>query len=1262
MHISTHKTGHNIIDRELLSNSTNSREYKETLQLFDALKAIRTSENIQLAIPKIQGKKNWANNAVRLLFASVLSPINFSLGNITTNKHNSLSVNVDSRTVKPILGLAAPMAYNNAGVSILANKISIDISSRDTYTSRHQSPRRVVRGTDEKNNSAGNTLYLPSVSLATKNIENFLTARGLIDNKTSQGKTDLINAAVDYISNHSDGMNKIAKHLIRHSGLFGAKKNEKISEFIQQKTVMAWMHSLLFADGVEVFTVNEFIRVYQNESLGKVVSTHHFAAHLSETVRHGLTVDCDTRERAGLNKSSLAFIDDNIFIPIMPTFYFNTVQDASMTYSIGSLEWGYLHAGMGFAMSAEMNLQSISANELVSLGIFLDSMLREGLSDPSLIKLFILPAIFYQVKYSLDNGIKINIDDVMDAKEIKQEVLERYFLACDKFNEMIDPVMYLSQALASYQTRTKLAEELISTNCAAEDQTGVPYISLYKYYNNYIKCADVIDGAKNAVRQLPPLDVVFEKQNADIADAFANVDKRIIYNAISGIDAHEVDFLAGAEVQKVRVGFAHRMKPHTALGYLAFSQYDNLSLRSNVDVFSAKKDNKERIYALINEKEGYRVKRVDENVVAYFELLKIYRSELETDNNIKLNLQKGRWQVLQTATQSLKVFATTLSQIHRDNMFEYLNALGYDKTAAEKTRDFFLSLIPLYDCITYAQGGKEGEAVAACSMDALMLAPFVGKGLSMSAKAATKFGFGSRIALGEFASGFAAGQSLRMAMKNGVLQLSRFAALPASRELNRVALSELGVEFLRLFDPGLEITGRMSGAILKRVIQGADIVGRSLPALDKVLAALRAKKIDPFTPPGNPYQMARLPALKREVPVVKLDGDTLHGKAIYVRINPENNDIFGRKYTLAEDKTLVPVPLRLSKRLINLRTQGLGGLGGKVRARQWMTEQRSLSDEVHESLRDVVLSPANEHIGFPGMGHGHGSAAGGIERSWRAAYAVEKHLPKQFFIKTFGDRDSESILFPELGVPLHQNSLDATEYERAFARLSENEKTAVRTWSLVEDDVRSFSDGTPNLTWLNKKPINVELNQKLRDGIPFTPEEKEVHDGLMAFLRADIPRQHGSYLRIAEYRQGQRIPWPHDIAVGDIVTNHPQLMSVSADDGFARLFAEQAAEDGPEIEQGLEALVIYRIDNGETCTPLLPMAASTVIDEVEYLYPPKTYFRVKGISIADGISQYIFPRKRIGVILEEITEVPFRAKNLFSGYTYLYDLPPLARR
>jgi hypothetical protein len=1257
MYISDYKTSDNIINRELLSNEANPQEYEETLRFFETLKSIRKPGNIALAPPKVRHKGKLTNLALQMLYASAFSPMQPILGHVKAAGNNPLQRGAGPLSGQSFLGMPVASADNNVDTTLFPDAILVKIDSHDSIFPRHHLRRSVG------NNDESAFLYLPSGSLATENIKSFLINKNLMNGKQSWGNADLINAVVKYINTNSNGMEKVARRMLRHSGLMGAKKNEEMSEFNQQKTVTAWMHSLLFEKGIEAFIVNEFIKVYRNESLGNVTSPQNFAIHLLQKVRQGFTNDTGMSGSDGLQRGALEFIADNIFLPIMPTFFFDAILDPSVHYSIGSVEWGYLHAGLCFAMGAEINLQSISASELLSLGIVLDSMLKEGLSDPSLFKLFMLPAMLYHVKHSIDTDDVIDINNIIEPSGIKKAILEEYLLACDKFNAANDPVTYFSEALASYQTRSQLAEKVIDTYCNVGNKDEMPYVSYYKYYNSGLTCADVVSGAINADRQLPSLDSIYERQNADIADAFANVDKRIIYKVISAIDVGELEFLAFSEIKKTRVSFAHRIKPKTALGYLAFSQYVNLAIRQDVDIFAASKNNEERVYALIKEKDGYRIKRTDDDLKAYFELLKNFSPELEFDKNVRLVLHKEDRALLQSPDQSLKVLAAQLSQLHRDILYVGLNNEGYEKTAAEKTRNFFLSLIPFHDCLMHLLAAEEKEAAVACSADIVMVGPFAVKGLMMSTQAAKTFGYGARIALGEAVSGFAARQSLRMAMKKAMPALSRFAILPASRELNRLALTDLGIEFLRLFDPGLEMAGRLSGAIVTQVTKGVGIASRSAPALKKLFAALQRKKIgQSITSPAKLYDTARLSASGLQVPVVKLQKKTPGGQEIYVRVNPVNNDIFGRKYTLSADKTLVPIPLDLAKRLDNLRIQGLGGHGAKIRGRQWMNEQRHPSEHVHESLREVILSPASGHGNRPPMHHyPQGGAAGSVERSWRAAYRAEKNLPKQFYIKTFGDGDSESVLFPEIGISLHQNSLDATEYERAFARLLEDEKTAVRSWSLVEDDVRSYSDGSPNLTRLNKRPINVEINQKLRDGLPFAADEKEVYDGLMAFLRADIPRQRGSYLRIAEYRQGHHIPWLHDIIVGDIVTNYPQLMSVSGDDAFARLFAEQAAEDGPEIEKGLEALVIYRIDNGEKCTPLIPLAASTVLDEVEYLYSPKTYFRVKGISIANGISQYIFPRKRIGVILEEISEVPFSAKNLFSGNTYSYEPLPPAR-
>ncbi len=275
----------------------------------------------------------------------------------------------------------------------------------------------------------------------------------------------------------------------------------------------------------------------------------------------------------------------------------------------------------------------------------------------------------------------------------------------------------------------------------------------------------------------------------------------------------------------------------------------------------------------------------------------------------------------------------------------------------------------------------------------------------------------------------------------------------------------------------------------------------------------------------------------------------------------------------------------------------------------------------------------------------------------------EGDAPNTVHISTYGDESSEMALFPEYGIPLHQTPIDRGQYEQAFDALPANEKLAVRVWTLMEDDTMSYNDGCPNLTLLGLLPINTGMNEQLRRNVPldyWSQQEKIMYQSLLNAFNCDIPTQHGSYLRAAEYKIGQYIPWADTISPGDIVTNYPAFMSVSAQDTYARLFVMQVMEDAIGNREHIQALIFYKIENARQCMPLLYGIASTSEMENEYLYHPKSFFRVKGISTCYAIEGDMEPGMRIAVVLEELEHHVASAKNLFSGAVVENFLSPSA--
>jgi len=267
-----------------------------------------------------------------------------------------------------------------------------------------------------------------------------------------------------------------------------------------------------------------------------------------------------------------------------------------------------------------------------------------------------------------------------------------------------------------------------------------------------------------------------------------------------------------------------------------------------------------------------------------------------------------------------------------------------------------------------------------------------------------------------------------------------------------------------------------------------------------------------------------------------------------------------------------------------------------------------------------------------------------FSRNFRIRGVNRKSINHQVSIVSTGDFRAERLLFPENGIHLSQSVLDATEYERAIARLPSEQITALRTWTMVNDDNDFYSDGTLNLSAQGINPVNYGLNLSLMHGLELSDYEKSLYNNIISALKNDsIPMQKGSFLRMAEYLDDDIIPWYSIIKPGDVVTNNPAFMSVSSSDKYAK----DALSWPATTNNKTSAIVIYKIENAFKLKPLLADAVSTLRHEEEYLYLPESYFIVKGISIGEMANK----PTRIGVILSEIDrpENNMIAKNIFNG-------------
>ncbi|WP_413734891.1 hypothetical protein ACL2XP_20120 [Sodalis sp. RH21] len=1228
----------NTIYHDIYSSLSSAQEKREADNLFAALKSIQHGGNTPVLRPLMLGKNTPKNIMLKLLYA---------MGQLPDAASGLYAAGPGGASVSALAGSAMPIGARSA--ILPATSATVSPAMPEPLLLPDGPPRsRIRRGTADISD-----LYLPSRALAERNLGGFLQLHGQTTRQPAGDSNALINGAIDFIRQHPHGLSTVARRILKHSGYFGAKTGEDMTADRQRKTVNRWIGAELSQHGICGVLAEAFI-AYSRNITAKPIEISRAAGHfrlmlLARITDHGLESGQPPAGNAGLSPDAINYINANLILPVMPLFTFEERHPLLQEYAIGTLEWGYLHAGAAFSLAAGLETNEPSAAYLLQMGIFFESLLRENILDSEWNQVFMIPAIFHHIRTRFAGGQAVEVDDIIHSGGIRPLILEKYFLDCDKLNAKADPFRFYSIALHNYKNRTQLAEEILGSVCNITDRVRLPLlINQYKEAIGEVPCTvlDIPDAAKHL--RLPDLDRIYMARIHELASAFAAVDDVMINAAFNAIGPDDYAYLNAAELISMNASFTHRVLSNMPWGYLECSAYHRFIIKDHVEIIAAKKDRAERIYALLIQGEQYVLQRIDRDVGRYYSLIKNFDASLAADGNMRLILTTSGRGTLKGQGRPVGTAAHRLSQRHKALVIKNLYHSGFEATLAEKVTGFLRSLIPFHDCIKSSLAGEREEAIVACAFDAVGILPLLHMGLGLAGRAAMNFGKGGRMALHHVMSSFAGRQSIREAGLAGINDLANYAMLPTKALLNRATLTSLGINIVQLFDPGLALPGRLGLAAVKRVADAVRAMKKQGEFMQKILPRLEsALTVRQVTAASFRYETAILPGTRLRLPVTRLAGDKYHGKDVYLRINQQTGDVFGIKYTLSAGQTLERIPAPFADRLHNLLTQGLSGRGAPAQGRAWLASTPARDTPRHVHSKRVRLYTRPDPAPAPAESR---SLADVKDRAqWRTYWRQNKYLENNFHIETYGDRGSETLLFPEHRIRVSQEAIDASDYERAFARLSPAEKEAVRTWTLIEDDSRGYSDGSLNLAVLGKLPINVEINQKLSSGEPFTAPEHAVFTGLTNALRGPIPRQQGEYLRIAIYRTRHAIPWGSGINVGDIVTNAPQFMSVSADDGFIRLFAEQTAEDGPFGEPGLKAMIIYKIVTAKRCMPLLPLAASAVIHEIEYLYPPHTYFRVKGMSLMRAESEFIYPQVRIGVVLEELDELPAQAKNLFSG-------------
>lgn len=1048
----------------------------------------------------------------------------------------------------------------------------------------------------------------------------------------------LVDRVIDNVINRAGALKETARHLFHADGLYGGYIGEPIGENRQKQRVNKWIEMNIFEKRFETYIIE---LILASAITGHAKATPRFINDNRLTMyvwdRLNATAAPDGPGQDSLSVQSREYIFNEIVLTAMPTCNQDNALPTAHSRWIGSLSWGYWHVGLSFARTLGMNPGNFSFTEAQDLARCLEAMIFSGTVSTTMIRLFQLPALLYHNLHSASPPLpSANVTGSEETTQAR-DALAIFFSDSKKKDAEHNPFIQFRQALDNFKTRTALARALLAKYCRVDTEDYLARAAeSYKNNPGGNRCTE--SGSRGALKpkRLPNLNKLFNQQNKKIAGLFKKIDLLLVAELLNRVAQEEMLFLEHAAIRRFTADISYQAFAYAPLSGLGPALPVTLaSLPAGVDLIAATRGGHERIYALEQKKAGYTIKRIDRNRKDYQSLMNWALPYF----NVSWQLNFYQHEVLKSPDQTYLKLVENLALHHRGTLLKQLHQQGYDPTTRDKVLDVLSSFIPFYDCISELRAG-DSAAPLSCTLDIIGLLPLIGQTGRLGGRILFKLGMGGNRALRASLLSFSAERSLTVSLATGAKSLTVNALAPAMSELNRRAFLDLALSSVRALDPGIEFIGFIGKTTLRQLIAGAEVMKNQISVMNKILPALRIKTMK-TTAIALEAQIktGKISGLDEEISVIRLDGDKYKRKDVYVRIDQETGEISGKKYIFSHNGSLQPVHSAAAKNLRNILSIGLSGRGAGNAARLWN------SAAGHSSLKQIKLVPPDETM----------SGAAAINSATDASI-----LPVENIVHTlrYGTPESEAVLFPEFGVNLTQEPLDLAAYEAAFYALPDEEISAIRQWTQIENCCDKYSDLASDVSNDEYPAMHAKVNQNLMDKKPFVlwdPDEKTVYDNLLSVFSRNLPTHQGEYLRVARYAPGAYIPWGDIIGPGDVVTNFPIFMSVSSEDNYAIGLAKQTGADMAAGTDAFEALIFYKIDQANQCLPLAYPIASLLEHEQEYLYKPLSFFKVKSVASGYHVDGPMLPHTRIAVVLEELPASAATAKNLFTGEIMAFE-------
>jgi uncharacterized protein YjbI with pentapeptide repeats len=712
----------------------------------------------------------------------------------------------------------------------------------------------------------------------------------------------------------------------------GVNPDEKISSVRQRSIITDWLQYALLSMSSDASLLKKSSDIQSQE--------HSLLRHAN--LRRRLFDQLNSQnESSKLSPETCTYYQKHVLSRVLPIFDLQ-FKDQNEQLRLDNMmldqpQWGYLHAGALLLKESGAELNRMRLDDIIDTGVLLETLIVDEKITAEYIHYFKLPALIH---HQLKTGYKT------DSTEINQQAMPSIYQ--NYFNELRqasqnNPLLQFINLLQNWQSRSELARQQLK----AHDIEG-SWLNEYLYHNREV----AFINRRRQESLLPNINKIFADQNQQIAKFSEQTEKILLPITFNSIRQTEQIFIEQADIQLIKAEF-------NAIGsYRSYSMGKaRLGMAAGVlvtrvpesiDLLKCTLNGEKRIYALTLE-QGigcYKLYRVDEDKLSILGLFGHDGRAYDDDYILKTHPIL----TLKTTNDKPNILFEKLAKRRSERLYEKLQKEGYQATTRQKVDAFFLSLIPLYTCITEAQKGNVGKAIESGLLDIVSFLPFIGK----SAQVGSRFS----VAAGEAAINgllIALRQAtIAQALREGGKQLIKFGVTHVMKSVPPKTYVGLGVEFIRSADPGFELltSGGIKG--LNSLRNAAIKIKQEINGLTPLVKALEKQIKGLSDTPVRTFNTERAfrPDLAKEVQVVNIGQE--RGKDIWVQVHPITGALFGRKYLRDAAGNLELAPISLREHLYHLKTQGMGGKGASKAARNLSSQSDTISTQLEKiSLRQV---------------------------------------------------------------------------------------------------------------------------------------------------------------------------------------------------------------------------------------------------------------------------------------------------------------------